>query len=102
MKKQLRWKFLRTGLKSNSGNHTWEIGKWYKHKDKLLICNSGFHCSKEIGQAFSYVGGEYLAQVEVRGEHQENDDKEVWSEMKVVKVWEWTKKDSIEIAIFAA
>ena len=102
MKKVLRWKFLRTGLKSNSGDHTWEIGKWYEHEGELSICNSGFHCSKEIGQAFSYVGGEYLAQVEVRGKCDEQSDKEAWTEMRVVKVWEWTKKDSVEIAIFTA
>ncbi len=102
MKTQLRWKFLRTGLKSNSGDHTWTLNEWYKHEGKLSICNSGFHCSKEIGQAFSYVGGEYLAQVEVKGKCDEQKDKEAWTEMRIVKVWEWTKKDSVEIAIFAA
>lgn len=55
-----RYKFLRTGLKSEYDNFTWEIGKWYKHEGKVKLCNGGFHCSKEIGQAFSYVQGEIL------------------------------------------
>ena len=87
-----RYKFLREGLKSNSGDHTWEIRKWYKIEGKLDICNKGFHCSKEKWQAFSYVQGELLAEVEVRGDSIIEDDKEAWSEMRVIKVWKWQKK----------
>ena len=95
------YKFLRTGLKSDSGKHTWEIGKWYK-EDKIDICNSGFHASKTPLQAMRYVGGEILAKVSVRGKSIIEDDKECWSEMKIIKAWHWTKKDSVELAIFSA
>lgn len=38
----------------------------------------------------------------MRGYHLAQPDKEVWSEMRIIKAWEWTKKDSLELAIYAA
>ena len=103
MKTKLKyWKFLRTGLESDKGNQTWKIGEW-KHQDgEMSLCNNGFHCSKEINQAFSYVSGEILAQVEVKGVSVAEETKEVWSDMRIVKAWNWSKKDSVELAIFSA
>src|SRR5690242_4667205 len=101
MKKKL-YKYLRTDLKSDRGNHQWEIGRWYKVDEKLDICNVGFHASKTPLQALGYVAGELLAEVEVRGESIIEDDKECWSEMRLVKVWHWQKKDSVALSIFAA
>lgn len=95
------YKFLRTGLKSDFGNHTWKIGEWYK-EDDIDICERGFHASKTPLQALSYVPGEILAEVEVRGKSIIEDDKECWSEMRVVKAYNWEKKDSVALSIFAA
>jgi hypothetical protein len=97
-----RFKFLRTGMKSENGSHKWRIGKWYQVDGELSMCNSGFHCSKEPYDAFSYVRGEILTGVEVKGKHLSDDNKECWSEMKVVKAYKWTKKDSVKLAIFSA
>lgn len=97
-----RYKFLREGFKSQHGTHTWEIGKWYKHKGDISLCNSGFHASEEIYQAFSYVQGEILALVEVSGRSIEGNDKDVWENMRVVKAWKWQKVDSVALSIFAA
>ena len=97
-----RYKFLKTGYKSNSGNHEWRFGKWYEYDGDLKMCERGFHCSKGIYQAFSYVQGEILAEVEVKGEHISQDDKEVWQKMRVIRSWKWTKKDSVLFSIFAA
>ena len=97
-----RYKFLRTGYKSENGDHKWKVGKWYEYDGDIEMCESGFHCSKGIYQAFSYVQGEILAEVEVAGKHEVQDDKEVWEKMRVVRSWKWTKKDSILFAIFAA
>jgi hypothetical protein len=102
MKKQLKYKFLREGLKSNSGNLTWKIGKWVHEKGKLDICNNGLHCSLYPDQAFSYVQGEILALVETKGKAILQEDKECWSDMRIVKAYKWTKTDSVELAIFAA
>ena len=96
------YKFLREGLKSDNGNEVWKIGKWKKHRGKLEMCKSGFHCSKRIYQAFSYIQGEILAEVEVRGKSIKREDKEVWSEMRIVRAWKWQKKDSVSLAIYCA
>ncbi len=95
------YKFLNTGLRSASGDKTWVVGQWEK-EDKIDICNRGFHASKTPSQAFSYVQGEILAIVEVRGESIVQDDKECWSEMRIVKAYKWQKKDSVALSIFAA
>jgi hypothetical protein len=50
----------------------------------------------------SYVQGEILAEVEVRGTHFTGDDKSTHAEMKIIRVWKWQKKDSIALSIFAA
>ena len=97
-----RYKFLREGLKSNLGDHTWKVGEWYKIDGDVSICDCGFHCSKEIYHAFSYVQGEILAEVEVEGDSVIQDDKEAWGEMKIRKVWKWQKKDSVAVSIGAA
>lgn len=97
-----RYKFLRTGYKSENGDHKWKVGKWYEYDGDIEMCESGFHCSKGIYQAFSHVQGEILAEVEVAGKHEVQDDKEVWEKMRVVRSWKWTKKDSVLFAIFAA
>src|SRR6185312_12079791 len=95
------YKFLRTGMKSQHGNCTWKVGEW-KHEDVISLCSQGFHASERIMDALSYVPGEILAQVEVKGNHFDETDKQVWTDMSVVKAWHWTKEDSVALAIFAA
>jgi hypothetical protein len=100
----VKYKFLNSvkdKIKSNSGNQVWEVGNWYKHEE-ISMCNSGFHCSKTILDAMSYVKGEILAEVKTKGEHESQSDKEVWQEMKIVKAYKWTKKDSVALSIFSA
>jgi hypothetical protein len=96
-----RWKFLRAGLKSNSGNKKWELNKW-EHEDEINLCNLGFHCSKEINQAFSFVQGEILAEVEVKGRCEKQNDKEVYTDMRIIKSYKWQKKDNVALSIYAA
>lgn len=97
-----RYKFLRENFKSDSGNCVWKIGEWKKHIGDLEMCKSGFHCSKTIYQAFSYVRGEILAEVEVRGKGLIEEDKEVYPEMRVLRAWKWQKKDNVALSIYAA
>jgi hypothetical protein len=96
------WKSLTEGKKSLNGNVEWKIGKWRKHDGELSMCNSGFHASENIIDAMGYVNCFYLARVAVRGEHLEQNDKQVWSEMKAVKIYKWTKENSVRLAIFSA
>jgi len=98
----MKYKFIRKGFKSENGNTKWEIGKWQKPIKNLVLCEKGYHCSKTIYQAFSYVQGEILCQVECKGKNLKDTDKEVWENQRVVKAWKWTKKDSVALSIYAA
>jgi hypothetical protein len=96
------WKSMKAGMKSGVGDMTWKVGRWEKHKGKLDMCHSGFHASVRATDAMRYVNCEILALVEVRGKHLKQDDKQCWSEMRVVRAYEWTKLDSVAMAIYAA
>ena len=97
---RLYYKFLRKGLKSTHGKCQWEIGKWNNISGKLHLCKKGFHCSKEIYQAFSWVDGQILTQVKVRGKPIEIETKSAFPQMKIVRAWEWQKKDDLALAIY--
>lgn len=103
MKKLYKFLNLKRGkIKSNSGDTTWNIGEWQHLDGKLTMCEYGFHASKTPYQAFFYVQGEVLAIVEVKGKSIKEDDKECWSDMRIVKAYKWKKKDSVALSIFSA
>jgi len=94
------YKSLPADIKPNG--FQFKEGVWNKIDGEIQICNRGFHASKNIIDAMGYVNCGVLARVEVRGEHEIQADKECWSEMKIVKTYKWTKKDSVALAIYAA
>ena len=95
------WKSMQAGLKSSNGDIEWKVGKWFK-EDKINICCKGFHASENVVHAMGYVNCEILAKVEVRGKSIIQNDKQCWSEMKIVKTYDWKKEDSVSLAIYAA
>ena len=97
-----RWKFIGEEMKSVNGNMVWKIGRWEKHIGDLKMGDAGFHACKEPYDAFSYVQGELLALVECRGEYLKDTNKECFREQRVIKVYKWTKKDSVKLAVFSA
>ena len=103
--KELKYKFLRLvdgKIKSENGNCTWIVGKKKTYKGKISMCESGFHCSDGVYDAFGYVKGEVLAEVEVGGKSKVEDSKSVWSKMTIKRAWKWEKKDSVALSIYAA
>ena len=96
------WKVFKADLKSNNGNVKWELNKWNCCPDKLAMCQSGFHCSKRIIDAMEYTNCEGITRVEVKGKHLKQPDKQVWEYMRIIKVYDWKKEDSVSLAIFAA
>ena len=96
-----RWKFLREGMKSQNGSCVWVKGEW-KHEESPNMCRRGFHCSRKISDAFSYVHGEILAKVKVKGKSETQDDKDCWTDMCVIETLKWQKRDSVALAIYAA
>ncbi len=100
MKTRTLYKSLPKNLAPNG--FKFKVGEWYKIDKPLRICGVGFHASENIIDAMGYVPAEVLAKVEVRGKSIKQDDKQCWSEMRLVKTYKWTKKDSVSLAIFAA
>jgi len=96
------WKAMKAGLRSGYDGSQWKIGKWRKVKGKLKLYSNGFHASENIIDAMRYTNMEVLAKVEVRGEAEKGRDKQAWTEMRVVKAWEWKKEDSVALAVYAA
>ena len=99
-KKIYLYKSLPADLKPNG--HTFVVGKWHQITEPLKICRVGFHASVRVIDAMQYVPCEVLAKVEVRGDSTKEKDKQCWSEMKLVKTYKWTKKDSVALSIYAA
>ena len=98
--KKRRWKFLRTGLKSDYNGFQWEIGKWETTECERLCV--GFNCSNRIIDAMRYVSGEILAEVESGGKCFEDDSKSTHEKMRIVNAWNWRKEDSVELAIYSS
>jgi len=96
------WKAFESGLKSNYGTVNWKVGEWQEYEDNIKLCESGFHASERIVDAMQYTNLELLARVEVKGLSKKGIDKQVWSKMKIIKLYDWTKEDSVSLAVFAA
>src|SRR3990167_2200991 len=89
-------------MSKKNGDSVWVISEWKKYDGKIDLCNSGFHASERIIDTMFFVNCEILAKVEVRGENIKEKDKQVWSEMQIVKAYKWEKKNSVALSIFAA
>ena len=92
---------MQAGMESSRGNIEWKVGEWQK-ESKALKCEQGFHASERIIDAMRFVNCEVLARVEVKGKCDKEDDKQCWTEMRIVEAYEWTKQDSVKLSIFAA
>ncbi|NCN87228.1 hypothetical protein GW932_05330, partial [archaeon] len=80
------YKFILENMKSSNGDHTWEVGKWYKYDNKIELCASGFHACLEPREVLEYVYGDKFFLVEARGEiKHDKGNKFVASEMRLVK-----------------
>jgi hypothetical protein len=101
MIKVIGYKFVTSGLKSKEGNQTWVIGKWYKHKGELSLCESGFHACLNPVDSLGYVYGNRWFIVEARGKLIKGDDKFVAEEMRLIKEID-TKRVSVKFAVACA
>ncbi len=97
-----KYKFLNDLKSVNGCESRWELKKWRKIEGELTMCKHGYHCSKEPLDALYYVKGNVVALVETRGKSIVRNDKECWSEMRIVKICTWTQRDSVLLAVYAA
>ena len=100
------WKFVHENtqgeLRSLSGDHTWTPGAWHHVQGHIRACRTGFHSSQRIIDAFSYVHGTVLAEIEAKGDHDIGTDKSAYRSMRITRAWRFTKKDAVEFAVCAA
>lgn len=96
------WKCLKADMRSRYGNCQWAIGEWKTEGCALEMCEVGFHASPRIIDAMSYVSLGRLARVEVKGRSIIDHNKQCWSEMRVIAVYQWTKEYSVRLAVYAA
>ncbi|MBU2527694.1 MAG: hypothetical protein KKC03_13945 [Bacteroidetes bacterium] len=97
---ELFWKTIPQNFESRG--HKWEIGTWYHVNGTIKLCIRGFHASPTIIGAMSFVTPGWVCRVNVKGESATDSDKSAWSDMMIVSRCKWTKKMSVELAIYAA
>jgi hypothetical protein len=102
MKTKFLWKALKKGIVSDKNDFKWKVGKWYHQDGKIKCYENGFHASTRVIDAMRFVDCEVLAKVEVKGDNDIESDRQAWSDMRIVKTYKWSKKDSVRLAIFAA
>jgi hypothetical protein len=91
MSKVLAWHFT-DGWKLRDGQKL-VVGKTYKFKGDLAMCESGYHASVDIRDALSYGPGLVVSRVECSGEMIKGNDKLVCRERKVL--WSYDAKKVI-------
>ena len=95
MDKILAWHFTK-GMVLRDGQPL-VIGKTYIHTGKIKMCESGYHASKRITNALRYAPGAQLSRVRVWGDIQEDGDKLVARNRKVL----WTIDATRILHLFA-
>lgn len=98
---KILWKSLKSGLKSGYDGSSWKIGVWRIGKTPKVEC-VGFNASKRIVNAMWYVPCEIIAKVEADGEMIIKEDKITCEKMRIVEAWNWTKEESVRLAIYSA
>ena len=95
------YKFLRTRMRSDYDGSDWKLGEWRQVDAPTVECR-GLNASELIPDALHYVQGEILARVEYKGTVVTGGDKVTCEYMRVVETWPWTKRMSVQLAVFAA
>jgi len=89
-------------ITSAHGNTTWAINEWQEITKQPLLCVQGFHCSPTVLDAFSYIAGDVLAEVEVAGDSDVSSDKSCHQRMRLTAAYRWKKEDSVALAAYTA
>jgi hypothetical protein len=82
VKKTLAWHFVGNTLRD--GSPIPKDGVWLKHNGNAVICKSGLHWSRDPFDALEYAPCPNLCLVEVRGIVEEQSDKGVSLERKII------------------
>ena len=81
------WHFLRDDKRLRWGTkEVVEVGKTYTAKGDIVMCENGMHGSRKILDALYYAPGSLCCRVEIWGEVQEEGDKLVGRNRKVLQM----------------
>lgn len=94
------WKTIPEGFESHG--HKWRMNKWYEVEGELIMCENGFHASRLLPDAFSYVSPYWVCKVEIGDDFIEDGDKVVARRMRIIKKYRWTKRDNVRFAVWCA
>jgi hypothetical protein len=83
MKSVEAWHFLADSGKLRDGRPAVD-GEWLLHTGPAVMCKSGLHASRKVTDALSYAPGSILCRVECRGVVEEQDDKLLCMERKII------------------
>ena len=73
-------------------NFQYEVGKTFKHKGNIRLCDEGFHFCKKASDCFNYYSfnsNNKVAEVEAIGLTEGKGDKSVTDEIKIIREIEW-------------
>lgn len=76
------WHFVANTLRG--GRPVPKDGVWLRHEGQIKICASGLHASRQPWNALQYAPGATLCYVECRGDVQEEKDKLVCRERRII------------------
>ena len=111
-----RWKTLNDGLLSEYDKLQLKIGIWYDNNDiknDIRTRKRGFHCSQHVIDIMYHMKPGIVARIEVKGaqsiipdfikeEYLITPGLEIWSDIRVLQAWQWTKFDYVALAAYAA
>ena len=79
----LAWHFT-NGNKLRDGRTVPPIGEWLRYDGDVVMCESGLHSSRKVFDASKYAPGNMLHRVECRNVVEEQDDKLVCRERRIL------------------
>lgn len=71
------WKSFKADFKNEYGEIKWKIGEWFHQDGEIKACENGFHGSILPLDAMRFVDCEIIARVSVKGESDDEGDKQV-------------------------
>lgn len=84
MKNVKAWHFLADSGKLRDGRPAPRVGTWLKHTGPVSMCNSGLHASRRVTDALNFAPGSLVCRVECRDIVEEQDDKLVCRERRIL------------------
>jgi hypothetical protein len=83
MKTVKAWHFLSDSGKLRDGREV-EVGTWLKHSGPAVMCQSGLHASRKVTDALKYAPGSVVCRVECRDIVEEQSDKLLCRERRIL------------------